>query len=151
MQPGNHEGTKFREEHEDLLYKIILRDLRGSPCLRDKVPACVLRLTCQIHLPIVTDLTLGYPRTSKMRRLPSRSATRLKFGRGSRFRTDAMPRTSQKGLCLAVLAWALLLPVVARAQQASGIVGEVKGPPGAVMPGVTVQAASSGLGPTGHS
>jgi hypothetical protein len=30
-----HEGTKRREEHEVLLYKII-RDLRGSSCLRNK-------------------------------------------------------------------------------------------------------------------
>src|SRR5437762_3023483 len=34
--PLNHEDTKRHEEHETLLYKMVLRDLRDSSCLRDK-------------------------------------------------------------------------------------------------------------------
>src|SRR2546428_13234138 len=56
-----------------------------------------------------------------------------------------MARPSIRGISLVVVASALLLPVVARAQQASGIAGVVKDTSGAVMPGVTVEAASPAL------
>ncbi len=46
-------------------------------------------------------------------------------------------------ILLLVLASAVLLPAVARAQ--SAIAGVVKDPSGAVMPGVTVEAASPAL------
>src|SRR5438552_4753803 len=53
-------------------------------------------------------------------------------------------RRNVVGLGLAALT-GLLLPLSAGAQQASGIAGEVKDTSGAVLPGVTVEAASPAL------
>ena len=46
------------------------------------------------------------------------------------------------GICIVVLTGILLLPTAVRAQQASGIAGEVRDTSGALLPGVTVEAAS---------
>src|SRR5712691_1713138 len=58
-----------------------------------------------------------------------------------------MVRTSVVGVGLAAIMCALLIPLPASAQQAtaSGIAGVVKDSSGAVLPGVTVEAASPAL------
>src|SRR3982074_510399 len=58
-----------------------------------------------------------------------------------------MIRTNVVGVGLSVIMYVLLLPPAASAQQAtaSGIAGVVKDTSGAVLPGVTVEAASPAL------
>src|SRR5256712_4354690 len=52
-----HEGTKPHEEHETLLYKIILRDLRGFSCLRDEwISHAPLRTFCLLLAVVQNDL-----------------------------------------------------------------------------------------------
>src|SRR5438128_3407159 len=53
-----HEGTKRHEEHDALLYKIILRDLRDSSCLRDKTQIYARRKTMWTVVRKSIDLPL---------------------------------------------------------------------------------------------